>query len=59
MVANPKHVAETPTMVRSSIMLPVWMERRIADLSRDSFSSRAQVVRKLLADALDAQDNDD
>jgi metal-responsive CopG/Arc/MetJ family transcriptional regulator len=43
---------EAATSVRSSILIPNWMEERIAVIARRTLSSRSQVVRRLLAEAL-------
>lgn len=42
----------TTTSVRSSILIPDWMETRISEISRRTLSSRSQVIRRLLAEAL-------
>jgi metal-responsive CopG/Arc/MetJ family transcriptional regulator len=55
MDSNRNEDEETATSVRSSILIPGWMEARIAEISRRTFSSRSQVIRRLLADALERE----
>lgn len=52
MDANRNEDEVTTTSVRSSILIPDWMEAQISDISRRTLSSRSQVIRRLLAEAL-------
>jgi metal-responsive CopG/Arc/MetJ family transcriptional regulator len=52
MPANPNDVELDATSVRSSILIPAWMEDRIARIAERTLSSRSQVIRRLLAEAL-------
>ncbi len=45
----------TATSVRSSILIPDWMEAQISEISRRTLSSRSQVIRRLLAEALERE----
>lgn len=55
MPANPNDVDEDATSLRSSILIPAWMERRIAEIATRTLSSRSQVIRRLLAEALERE----
>lgn len=55
MSSNPNDVEQDATSLRSSILIPSWMERRIADIAARTLSSRSQVIRRLLADALERE----
>lgn len=52
---GPNNVEETETLSRSSVQLPVWMNERLDDIARRAFSSRSQVIRRMLADALERE----
>lgn len=52
MDAKPNDVEEDATSLRSSILIPAWMERRITEIAARTLSSRSQVIRRLLAEAL-------
>ena len=43
------------TSLRSSILLPGWMTDRLDTIARRTLSSRSQVIRRLLAEALERE----
>lgn len=45
----------TATMVRSSIMLPSWMDAHLEAMARRTFSSKAQVIRRMVAEGLERE----
>lgn len=53
MPAKPNDVEEDATSVRSSILIPAWMEARIDAEAKRTLSTRSQVIRQLLAFALE------
>lgn len=55
---NPNDVESGATMVRSSIMLPVWMDARLDAEAARTFSSKAQVIRRMVAEAFEREDAD-
>jgi hypothetical protein len=59
MSTNPNDVEEDATRVRSSILIDAWMEARIAAIARRTFSTRSQVIRQLLAKALEGEQPDE
>lgn len=56
MPAEPNDVELDATSVRSSILIPAWMEARLDAIARRTFSSRSQVIRRLLDKALEIED---
>lgn len=53
MPTSPNDVEADATSVRSSILIPAWMEAQIDAEARRTFSSRSQVIRRLVAFALE------
>ena len=53
MAANPNQDEEATTLMRTSVQMPGWMWDRLGDIADRTFSSRSQVMRRLLAEALD------
>jgi metal-responsive CopG/Arc/MetJ family transcriptional regulator len=53
MPPNPNDVAPDATNMRSSIHLPVWIVVRLDAIARQTLSTRSQVIRRMLAKALD------
>lgn len=43
------------TSLRSSILIPGWMTDRLEAIARRTLSSRSQVIRRLLAEALERE----
>lgn len=43
------------TLLRSSVQLPPWMTRRLEAMARRTLSTRSQVIRRLLAEALERE----
>lgn len=56
MASDRNHDEATATTVRSSILLPEWMDRRVTEISARTFSSRSQVIRQMVAEALERED---
>lgn len=57
MPAKPNDVDPSATSVRSSIQIPTWMDARIDAIAQRTYSSRAQVIRRLLAEALEREES--
>ncbi len=55
MDANRSEDEVDATSLRSSILLPAWMTERLDVMARKTLSSRSQVIRRLLAEALDRE----
>lgn len=55
MPENPNEVESGATNVRSSIMYPRWMEARVDAIAERTFSSRAQVIRRFIAEGLERE----
>jgi hypothetical protein len=55
MESNPNDVETDATSLRSSILIPAWMERRIGEIAARTLSSRSQVIRRLLSEALERE----
>lgn len=45
----------TATLLRSSVQLPGWMADRLDEIAKRTLSSRAQVIRRLIAEGLDRE----
>ena len=43
----------TEARLRTSVNLPIWMEQEIGQIAKRTFSSRSQVIRQLLGEALE------
>ena len=56
MPEDPNDVESGATMLRSSIMLPAWMDGRIEADAKRTFSSKAQVIRRLISKAYECED---
>ena len=52
---GPNDVAEPETLLRSAVQLPPRMVERLDAIARRTFSSRSQVIRRLLAEALERE----
>lgn len=52
---NPIDVEETETLIRSSVQLPPWMVAGLDAVARRTFSSRSQVIRRMVAEALERE----
>lgn len=55
MATKPNDVEEDTTTVRTSVSLPSWMDQRLEEIAERTFSSKSQVVRRFLAQALEAE----
>lgn len=55
MPVKPNDVDEGATSIRSSVMLPVWMDEQIARIAARRFSSRAQIIREGMGEWLRQQ----
>lgn len=53
MPEQPNDDTESQTLTRSSVQLPPWMTRRLDEIAERTYSSRSQVIRRLLAEALE------
>jgi hypothetical protein len=51
MSTNPNDDEATATLMRTSVQMPLWMWRWLGEKAERTYSSRAQVVRRLLAEA--------
>lgn len=55
MSTDPIQDEASATLLRSSVQLPAEMTERLDEIARRTLSSRAQVIRRLLAEALDRE----
>ena len=55
MPQNPNDVDLDATSVRSSILIPAWMDARLDVMAQRTLSSKSQVIRRLLAEALERE----
>lgn len=55
MDANRNEGEVDATSLRSSILLPAWMTERLDAIARRTLSSRSQVIRRLVAEALERE----
>lgn len=55
MPEQPHDDMESQTLIRSSVQLPPRMTEQLDDIARRTFSSRSQVIRRLLSEALERE----
>jgi metal-responsive CopG/Arc/MetJ family transcriptional regulator len=52
---NSNDVEADATSLRSSILIPAWMDRQLTEIAARTLSSRSQVIRRLLAEGLERE----